>query len=295
MTNRILSESLENILRDIPDKEFDKACIMEDFAGVTREQLALHPEAEISESLCQKTLSAANTRALGYPLQYILGTWEFYGRKFKVGEGVLIPRADTEALVDTALIKLREMYRQENRPLHIIDLCSGSGCVAVSIAGEMGDKARLYAVEMSGDAFPYLLENVRLNNVSVRLFRGDVMDGRMLDNFRDPLDDERFIPIDCIVANPPYLTDEEMSSLQREVSYEPETALYGGPDGLKFYRVISCMWNYLLSPGGLMIFETGDGQSAIVGRILEESGFSGIFTAKDGAGNVRVVGGKKIN
>lgn len=293
MTNRSLSESVENILRDIPDRDFDKGCLLRDIGKITREQLALHPEAEVSPELCQKVLAAANTRALGYPLQYILGTWEFYGLPFRVGEGVLIPRADTEALVDTALVKLREMYLHEKRPLHIIDLCSGSGCVAISIAKEMGDRAKLYAVEMSGEALPYLLENVRLNNVNVRLFRGDVMNGRMLDNFRDPVDDERFIPIDCIVCNPPYLTDEEMSELQTEVSYEPETALYGGTDGLKFYRVIACMWNYLLSPGGLMIFETGDKQAAIVGRILEENGFGGIFTANDGAGIVRVVGGSK--
>ncbi len=294
MTVRELNENVDKILRDIPDRDFDKACILEDFGHITREALALHPEEEISPDRCQKVLGAANTRALGYPLQYILGEWEFYGLKFRVGEGVLIPRSDTEALVDVSLVQLRKMHKKLTRRLHVIDLCSGSGCVAVSIAKKMGEAAQLYAVELSGEAFPYLSENVRNNNVNVRLFRGDVMDGRMLDNFRDPIDDERFIPIDCIVANPPYLTDDDMSNLQRELTFEPETALYGGADGLKFYRVIACMWNYLLTPGGLMIFEVGDDEAAIVSRILEENGFGDVFTEKDGAGVVRVVGGKKM-
>ncbi|MCM1577196.1 MAG: peptide chain release factor N(5)-glutamine methyltransferase [Ruminococcus sp.] len=285
---------MENILRHIPDRDFDKACILEDFGRITRETAALHGEREVPPDLCQKVLGAANTRALGYPLQYILGEWEFYGLKFRVGEGVLIPRADTETLVELSLLRLRQLHKKLGRKLHVIDLCSGSGCVAVSIAKEMGEAVQMYAVELSGEAFPYLLENVRRNNVNVRLFRGDVMDGRMLDNFRDPLDDDRFIPIDAIVSNPPYLTDDEMSSLQREVTFEPETALYGGTDGLKFYRVTACMWNYLLSPGGLMIFEVGDSQAAIVSRILEENGFGDIFTQKDGAGVVRAVGGRFI-
>lgn len=294
MTVRELSDNIDKILADIADRDFDRACIMEDFGGVTRETLALHPDKELPADRCQKALGAANTRALGYPLQYILGEWEFYGLKFRVGEGVLIPRADTETLVEASLVQLRKMHRRHSETLHVIDLCSGSGCVAVSIAKEMGDKAQLYAVELSGEAFPYLSENVRNHKTNVRLFRGDVMDGRMLDNFRDPRDDDRFIPIDCIVANPPYLTDEEMNSLQREVTFEPETALYGGTDGLKFYRVIACMWNYLLIPGGLMIFEVGSDQAAYVSRILEENGFGDIFTEKDGTGCVRVVGGKKM-
>ena len=291
MTISEICRRTDSILAEIPDGAFDGMCILEDMAGITRERRMLHSDDEISDSLANRTLDAARRRAAGYPLQYILGKWEFYGLSFSVGEGVLIPRADTEALVDEALERLSSVP-----DAGVIDLCSGSGCIAVSLAKNLPD-ARVYAVELSGDAFPYLVENVRSSGKDIRLLKGDVMNGALLENFRVPdseSDEKEYLKIDCIVSNPPYLTDKEMDTLQKEVTFEPETALYGGNDGLKFYRVIACLWKELLKKGGMMIFEIGDAQEDDVRKILTDSGFGDIFTRKDGAGCVRVIGGYNL-
>ena len=289
MTIQELNNRLDSILKDVPDKEFDKICLMEDLCGITREMLAVHPEKELSDAAANSAVKGARRRAAGYPLQYILGSWEFYGRRFKVGEGVLIPRPDTETLIDETISRLGRDFGSG-----ILDLCSGSGCIAVTLAKEL-EKSSVYAVELSSEAFPYLAENVRANGADVKLLKGDVMNGSLLENFRISGnykgDEGEYLEIGCIVSNPPYLTDKEMDELQKEVTFEPEMALYGGSDGLKFYRVIACLWKELLKKDGLMIFETGTEQAEDVIKILSDSGFTDIFTANDATGGVRVVGG----
>lgn len=292
MTVGELCKNINNILSETPDREFDGMCILEDIGKITRETAAIHPEETVPDSAAERVLAAARRRSVGYPLQYILGEWEFYGLKFKVGEGVLIPRPDTETLVEETLKRLGMMDFSGEKP-NIIDLCSGSGCIAVTLAKKL-EASRLYAVELSGDAFPYLSENVRRNGAdNVHLIRGDVMNGGILENFRAQDSSDEYMKIDCIVSNPPYLTDEEMSELQKEVTFEPENALYGGNDGLKFYRVIACLWKEVLRSGGLMIFEIGTAQEAAVRDILAENGFDGVFAAPDATGSTRVVGGYK--
>ena len=288
MTVTQLSKKLDDILKDIPDKSFDKFCIMEDMGGITRENCLIHPENEVSEDIAKKVISAAEKRAEGYPLQYILGQWEFFGRQFKVGEGVLIPRPDTEVLVEEVLKRLSKSEKHS-----IIDLCSGSGCIAVTLAKEL-EGSDVYAVELSGDAFPYLAENVKRNGANVKLLRGDVMNGAIMENFRDPEEPDEYINIDCIVSNPPYLTEREMAELQKEVTFEPHKALYGGVDGLQFYRVIARLWSEVLAADGLMIFEIGSEQAEDVKNILASCGFGNILTANDATGAVRVIGGYKF-
>lgn len=289
MTIRELCTRIDSILSDTPDGEFDGMCILEDIGGISRERAAIHSDDCIADGVCGKILDAARRRAAGYPLQYILGKWEFYGLPFYVGEGVLIPRPDTETLVDETLKRLSAM----DGLINVIDLCSGSGCIAVSLAKNLGDKGQVFAVELSGEAFPYLVKNVRENNVNVRMLRGDVMNGGLMENFRDDDNEGEYLKIDCIVSNPPYLTDDEMDSLQKEVTFEPQSALYGGNDGLKFYRVISCLWKELLRDNGLLIFEIGTEQEDDVRQILSDNGFKDIFTAADATGGVRVIGGYK--
>lgn len=289
MTIRELCTRIDSILSDTPDGEFDGMCILEDIGGISRERAAIHSDDCIADGVCGKILDAARRRAAGYPLQYILGKWEFYGLPFYVGEGVLIPRPDTETLVDETLKRLSGMQGRIN----VIDLCSGSGCIAVSLAKNLGEKGQVFAVELSGEAFPYLVKNVRENNVNVRMLRGDVMNGGLMENFRDDDNEGEYLKIDCIVSNPPYLTDDEMDCLQKEVTFEPQSALYGGNDGLKFYRVISCLWKELLRDNGLLIFEIGTEQEEDVRQILSDNGFEDIFTAVDATGGVRVIGGYK--
>ena len=281
-----INSRIHSLLDGIPDGSFDAMCIFEDMIA-SRERLAAYPDEDIPEDKCALALGAAHKRLEGYPLQYILGEWEFYGMPFSVGEGVLIPRPDTELLVDETLAAIDRLY--DGRKLITADLCTGSGCIAAAVAAHAGDKVDMYAVEYSGDAIPYFMENIKRNNTDIRLIRGDVRDGRLLDNF---VDADGEIPLDIVVSNPPYLTDDEMNSLQREVTYEPQKALYGGRDGLDFYRAIACLWGQRVRSGGYMLFEIGDKQAKAVSDILTECGFEDIKTLQY-AGLDRVVTGIK--
>ena len=161
---------------------------------------------------------AIERRIKGEPLQYILGEWEFYSLPFIVGEGVLIPRPETELLVDLAL-------KYATKESKIIDLCSGSGAIAIAIAKNTG--ASLFALEKYEKALNYLEKNIALNKANVKVIKEDLF------NFEPS---EKF---DIIISNPPYIKKADLASLQKEVRFEPMTALDGGEDGLIFYRHIA--------------------------------------------------------
>jgi len=212
-------------------------------------------------------------RRSGVPLQYLLGEWEFYGLPLKVGRGVLIPRADTELLVDCALELMKEIKRPE-----ILDLCAGTGCVAIAIAAHRKD-ANVTALEVSDTAFDYLTKNIALNSSGVYAVKEDLGVYRHL------------YPLDIITCNPPYIPAQTISSLQPEIWYEPRLALDGGKDGLDFYHAVSRLYKPQLRDGGWLCFEVGIGQSAQVAQIMEANGFTNIFTRDDLGGIPRVVGG----
>lgn len=229
---------------------------------------------DVSPKLMEELQTMAERRVSGYPLQYILGEWEFFGLPFSVGEGVLIPRPDTEVLVETALKFIN------GRPnLKIIDLCSGSGCIAVALEKNTEECAVL-ALEKEDAAYQYLKENVHLNHSLVIPLKGDVM---------LPFGDG----YDLIISNPPYITPEAMENLQREVTFEPDTALRGGDDGLFFYREIVKCWAPLLKCGGMLAVEIGFDQKDAVVDILKSGDLSQIKSIKDYGGNDRVVIGIK--
>ena len=214
-----------------------------------------------------------NKRAEGFPLQYILGEWEFYGITVKVGEGVLIPRQDTETLVETVIKKNR------NKSPVIVDLCSGSGCIALALEGELSPR-EIYAVEKSERAAVFLNENIKLNGSKIKPVIGDCLDKSAT---------ESLPPADIIVCNPPYLTKEDMESLQREVTFEPEEALFGGEDGLDFYRDITRAYKLRLNHNGMLAFEVGYTQAEEVMEILIQAGFEDVRTYEDYCGVKRVV------
>lgn len=218
--------------------------------------------------------SLLERRQKGEPLQYLLGEWEFYGLPFRVGEGVLIPRSDTEALVDTAL----SLLPGYPRPL-LLDLCSGSGAVAVALAYH-APEAQVIAVELSPTAFGYLEENIRRNGVAVQAVSGDIY------HYTPPL------RVDVITANPPYIPSADLGDLQQEVRREPSIALDGGADGLDFYRGITRRYAPFLTSEGTLCFEVGAGQAEEVAGIMTEQGYRQITTHKDLAGIPRVVAGK---
>jgi release factor glutamine methyltransferase len=234
------------------------------------EKDAPEKDAELLFKLCER-------RKQGEPLQYLLGEWEFYSLPFKVGKGVLIPRADTETLVDAALDKIRETPAPE-----VLDLCSGTGCVAIALSHERPD-ARVTALELSDQAYVYLRRNITINNSTVEGLRGDLRE------YTHPR------PLDLLVSNPPYIPRETIATLQKEVLHEPRRALDGGVDGLDFYRAIVRLYRPQLKPGGWICLEVGIGQSEQVARILAEHGFTEIKARLDLGGVERVVSAKKGN
>lgn len=251
-------KELEKILEkaDVFDERFEASEIIKQILG--RDKLHF-PSDEISDGEYEKMLSLAKKRATGIPLQYLFGEWEFYGLPFFVGKGVLIPRPETELLVDLAV-------KYATKESLVLDLCSGTGAIPVAITKTAGCKA--FAVELYDEAFSYLEKNIKRNNASVTPVQADAL----LET--DEISDYEF---DIITSNPPYLTDSEMDRLQREVRYEPETALYGGSDGLYFYRELFPRWKNKLKKGGVFAVEIGDGQEKEVAELVEKEGFTPRF------------------
>lgn len=223
------------------------------------------------ESLCKRRIG-------GEPLQYLIGEWEFYGLTFKVGEGVLIPRQDTETLVDAVIKKA-----PSDKPLVITDLCAGSGCIGITLEKQLRCE-KVLAVELSDKAIEYMKQNIALNKSRMQVIKGDVTDAETAEQL--PL-------CDIITANPPYLTGEDMKALQKEVSFEPSSALYGGEDGLDFYRQILINFKSRLKQGGLIAFEIGIGMEEDVMTMMIRHGFENVRASKDACGIFRCITGYK--
>ena len=274
---QLLSELVRSLAEHGMDNaRFESELILEHTTGADRLKLLTSPETEVSEVAVQAASLLLKRRLSGEPLQYLLGEWEFYGFPFRVGEGVLIPRQDTETLVELAAEHL-------GKDALCADLCAGSGCIGISLARLKGCSVHSY--ELSEKAFGYLKENIALNDVS----------GLVKPVLADVLSEEtvQTAPMyDVIVTNPPYLTPEDMRQLQKEVSFEPEMALLGGEDGLDYYRGIMRLWTKRLKNGGLIAAEIGMGQETDVIRIFEENGIQAL-AKKDYCGVYRVVYGIK--
>lgn len=239
------------------DAHFDAMCLVEKVFGLDRTQYYLKSDEKVSDEKYDELISYATRRASGEPLQYILGQWEFMGRSFLVGEGVLIPRPETEMLVEAAIDFIKDI----ERPV-IFDLCSGSGCIGISVAAE-NPKCTVYLLEKSDEAITYLKKNIELNMVkNVFLVQGDIF-----------TDYHKFSDLkpNLILSNPPYIESDTVSSLQDEVLREPVMALDGGADGLDFYRAISSYWISLLNDDGAVIVECGENQGEKICEIFKEN------------------------
>lgn len=277
----ILSELLKRTIAalrplSLENTRFEASCLIKSATGFSNIAFLTEPNASISETQ-QAALEVMLSRRLsGEPLQYILGEWEFYGFPFKVGEGVLIPRQDTETLVELAEPQLK-------KEMLCADLCAGSGCIGISLARLTG--CRFHSYELSDKALGYLEENIALNGVNalVTAIKADVLSESVAENA--PM-------YDAIVTNPPYLTSQDMSELSPEVQREPEMALFGGDDGLSYYREILRLWIKRLNKGGLIAAEIGMGQENDVIAIFAENGIKA-EAVKDACGIYRVVYGTK--
>lgn len=213
----------------------------------------------------------------GYPLQYLLGEWEFYSIPLKVGEGVLIPRPDTETLVDAAL-----GFLLDKPTAKVADFCAGSGAISLAVAQNM-PQCEVYSLELSNDAMKYLSENAKTCE-RIHALQADVL--KDLAALELP-------KLDMIISNPPYLTAEELTELPVQVSYEPKMALDGGEDGLIFYKSIAQSAKSLLEPEGMLLFEAGWKQAQQVADIMSEHGYRNIGFAKDLSGIDRCVYGRR--
>ena len=237
------------------NSDFDARCLLEFVLNLNPTQYLLNRSEEVDSACAEKFLSLVERRSNGEPLQYILGKWEFMGLPFYVGEGVLIPRPETEMLVEYAL----DFLKDKKNPV-VIDLCSGSGCIAISVAKHLPN-AKVYAVEKSDLAFPYLKKNIWLNCVfNVSAVHGDIFDRTLLSDIKP----------DLILSNPPYIRSPEIASLQSEVRNEPSMALDGGEDGLIFYREIANGWIDRLGTGGAIAVECAEDQTEDIIRMFSE-------------------------
>lgn len=260
----------------IESPAFDALCIFESVLGFKgRGYIAVHGGDAVSDEKAGECIKKINQRKTR-PLQYVLGQWEFMERTFFVGEGVLIPREDTEVLVRAACDFIG------NRSAKVLDLCAGSGAVAVSVALNC-PQTEVKAVELSPLAMQYLEKNINaLCPDRVQAVYGNVLE--------TPAETENF---DVIVSNPPYIPTADIAGLSKDVQCEPFLALDGGEDGLIFYRAILDNYVPLLKKGGLLAVEIGIHQSAEVSHLFEKSGLININVSKDLNGIDRVVLGVK--
>lgn len=257
MTNDLLFKNACDLLKSkgIENYSNEARWIFESVFENGRELLIFSKNSEANAAKEAEFNSKVLERASGRPLQYVLGSWDFYGETFLVGEGVLTPRPETELLVDFALDYLKD----KNAPV-VFDLCAGSGCIGLTVALNMKN-AQVYLLEKSDAAFAYLKSNkAKLGCDNATLVSGDLFSG--FESFGLPKPD-------LMLSNPPYIESAVIPLLQREVQMEPHLALDGGEDGYDFYKALAAVW--LPHCKGAVAVECGEGQAHVIAAM-----FSGV-------------------
>ena len=255
----------------IDDAKHDAWLLLTFICKIDRTFYYVHMDEDMSVEQVAEYESVLNKRAEHVPLQYITGEQEFMGIPFHVNDAVLIPRQDTETLVEEALKVVRPGMK-------VLDMCTGSGCILISILKNIVD-VEGFGYDISKQAINVAKENAKLNNVNATFERSDL--------FEDVTD-----KFDVIVSNPPYIPTAVIGGLMPEVAvYEPMQALDGKEDGLYFYRRIVVASLDYLKPGGKLLFEIGHDQGASVSSLMKEAGYKDVRVIKDLAGNDRVVTG----
>ena len=271
-----------NILRKcgIESYNLEARILVAQAAGKTTTQLLRDINLYTSSEVENKVADYTARRLRGEPVAYITGSWEFYGLPMTVTPDVLIPRMDTELLVDIA----KYLLIGKKMDARILDLCCGSGCIACALGHEL-PASKLVAVDLSASALEVTRKNINANRLSSRVIcmQADA-------TASPPLGIGQF---DMIVSNPPYIPSEEILTLDSSVrDFEPIWALDGGEDGLKFYKSIIKYWKSLLKPGGFLVFEVGEGQAEAVKEMLLSAGFAASWTHPDTLNVERVVVGQ---
>ena len=247
-------------------------------SGKTRQQLQRDGQLYVPPTVEEQARALVRRHLAGEPVAYLIGEWEFYGLPLDIDRQVLIPRADTETLVDCALPFLRGQAGSR-----VLDLCAVSGCIGLAVASQVAD-CRVTLGDISEGALRICRQNIRRNDLSDRVAPLQVnamaAPPRQLGTY------------DCILCNPPYIPTGDIAGLDVSVrDFEPHDALDGGEDGLDFYRAVSSLWREALHTGGMLFFEVGIGQADDVLRIMRSFGFGDLEITPDPAGIPRVVQG----
>ncbi len=295
----------------IEDAQFDANQLI---YYVTGKDKRIFAQDTLSIEQAETLTKLALKRSKRYPLQYLLGEWDFLNFTLKIGEGVLIPRQDTEIVCNTAILcanKIIEAKQKEKddcenegsaslnkqvagqakqhlcknkqikgqNTVNVADLCSGSGAIAIGVAKNVA-LANVTAVELYDKAYEYLVQNIKTLAPCINVVNSDIF------KWQNTLKDDSF---DIIVCNPPYVTQHEMKSVQPELDYEPLTALMAQNNGLEFYIHIAAAYKAKIKKGGYLIFEIGSTQAKSVAKILLENGYEDIEIIKDDFNNDRCI------
>lgn len=257
---------------EIGEAQLDARLLLEEVCGTDHNTLLCHGDREVSEAEEEKYRRALEQRAVHVPLQHLLGYQDFMGLRFQVNEYVLIPRQDTEILVEEAMRYLHDGMR-------ILDLCTGSGCILLSLLHYSNDCEGV-GVDISQEALQVAAQNAELLGIKADFLKSDLYE-KVTGKF------------DLLVSNPPYIERKVIPTLMEEVrEYDPYIALDGGEDGLDFYRRIIGGAQDYLKRGGQILMEIGSGQAQAVSELLREAGFKEIDVCRDFAGLDRVVSGR---
>lgn len=273
-TYRELLQTARELLKqhEIADADVDAWYLLAHVFGIKRTDFLLHGDHVVPESEGKHYLSLIKERAAHIPLQHITGTQEFMGLEFEVNEDVLIPRQDTETLVEEVL--------KECNGKSVLDMCTGSGCIIISLA-KLGRLQRAVGVDISEKALLIASKNAKRHKVEIEYIHSNLFE--KLDGCYD-----------IIVSNPPYIPTGEISTLMSEVKdHDPLLALDGTEDGLEFYRRIISDAKRFLTQNGWIFFEIGHEQGADVKQLLDKEGFTEIRIKKDLSGHDRVVTAKR--
>lgn len=261
----------------IKDNVFEAKQIIKHITGLNAAQILTEYTRVLTEFEETNYIAILKQREIRYPLQYIFGKWDFYGRSFYVGPGVLVPRPDTETVVEVGL----EYLKEKDKPT-VLDLCAGSGCIGITIAKEIPESSVIMA-EKYDEALRYAVKNAEYNEApNAVALKGDIFEGTFSEG-----------SFDLIISNPPYIPEEEKRLMSPETKFEPETALMAEDKGLEFYKAITKNYYNSIKEGGMLCFEIGFSQGDAVSQILKDAGFKDVKVSKDLGGICRAVSGIK--
>lgn len=278
-TRRVLDWTTKDFnARGLPSARLDAELLTAHALGTTRVRLYLDLDRPLLPDELAAIRELVGRRRKREPVAYVLGKRDFYGRTFIVSPAVLVPRPDTEVVVEETMRRM-----PVDRPLRVLDVCTGSGCIGLTIAAERANTS-VDLVDLSAAALAVARENAEALGLSARArpFEGDLY---------APVANEP--PYDVIISNPPYIEARVIETLEPEVLSEPKMALDGGADGLDFYRRLCAGLASRLVPGGLVAFEVGAGQASDVAALMRDAGVSDVIIRKDYGDIERVVLGTR--